>query len=154
MVDYLDVLLDVGSPLADAEKVIAATRAHRPDLAGKLAVVFPRAMRGLAGFRQARPPRSRFPMPFMVTAGNIVTMCYLTGDLKAALKLMLMHRTYARPSEATSLLVEDFLRPASSRFPGLDQYALLLCPQERGQPTKTQAFDDTLILDNPRSWAS
>ena len=72
LVDYLDEMLKAGSPASDGEKLLAAIRVHHPELSGKLSVMFPRAMRGLAGFRKARPARSRFPMPFMVTAANVV----------------------------------------------------------------------------------
>ena len=149
LVDYFDALLAAGSPTHEAEKTLAATRVMHPSLTAKLSVVFPRASRALAGFKKACPARSRLPMPFMITAANVVTMAYLQPDLQAALKLLVMHVTYLRPCEATGLRVADLLPPASARFPGLDSYALMVCPVERGKATKAQAFDDTLLLDKP-----
>ena len=61
LLDYLDVLLEEGNECGDAEKVVAAVKHHMFSVPGASAM--PRVTRALKGFRKARPPRSRAPIP-------------------------------------------------------------------------------------------
>ena len=61
LLDYLDVLLEEGNEHGDAEKVVAAVKHHMFSVPGASAM--PRVTRALKGFRKARPPRSRAPIP-------------------------------------------------------------------------------------------
>ena len=46
-----------------------------------------------------------------------------------------------------SFLVEDLVRPAGSAQSALNCHALIVAPQDRKHPSKTQTYDDTVLLD-------
>jgi hypothetical protein len=48
-----------------------------------------------------------------------------------------------------SLRAEDILPPSQGRAALLREWSVFLRPEERGEPTKTGTFDETLYLDHP-----
>ena len=148
LADYLDEISEDGAPLHEAEWMVAAMRARYPEYSGRSGLGLPRADRSLKAFSREHPPRSRHPMPHEVTAANAVQLLNRYG-LSDALRLLLQESCYLRPGEASNLQVRDLLRPVTDEPGGMQFWSILIAPQERGQPTKTQCFDDTLFLDGP-----
>lgn len=57
--------------------------------------------------------------------------------------------TYARPSELMAMRVSDVVAPAPRSIEALASPAVILCPRERLVQTRTQQFDDTVLLEHP-----
>ena len=58
---------------------------------------------------------------------------------------------YLRPSEADRLCLGDVIPPVQGGGPGCEHYSLLLAPFERAVATKTQGYDEALMLDDARA---
>ena len=148
LIDYLDAVLEDGGSRSTAEYAVAAVRSIFPIYSGKAGVPMPRVDRALRGFRRVTPARSRFPMPLTVTAAVAVSFMAL-GDWEGGAQILLTHYCYLRPCEVRALRNCDLLAPIPGENPGLAFWTLLIAPSERGERTKTQTTDDTLLLDHP-----
>ena len=60
---------------------------------------------------------------------------------------MVQFDTYLRPSECLGLRVDQLIPPLPGS--GTKFWALLLAPEEEAIPTKTQEFDESILLDSP-----
>lgn len=144
--DYLDALLLKGAQRTEAEYAVSAVRAMLPQYSGRSGVGLPRAERALKGFRRLRPSKSRYPMPWPLTAATIMALWALNQS-QMALMVLLLHVCYLRPGEARQLRVEDLLAPGVQS----KAWAVVIAPQSRGEVSKTLTSDDTIFIDWP-SW--
>ena len=96
---------------------------------------------------EAAPSRSRVPLPLDWCFGLIA--CLLTaGAEQAAILLMRIFDTYARPGELSEPLWEDVIPPVTSMQSSfLNRVTLVIKPQERGLLTKGGEMDDPLSID-------
>ena len=142
---YLDFCYLEGLPADVGEKLIAALRFVRTDVAilGKAAL--PRGKRAAKGFAKVMPPRSRVPLPWEWCAGLAATL-HRQGHRDSAVALLTGFDTYVRPGALLKVTVADVLRPVAAQ--GLGRWGLILFPQERGELSKTGTQDDTVILGN------
>jgi hypothetical protein len=114
----------------------------------------PRIQRALRGFRKLRPLRSRIPCPYGVMAAIVAHLVFL-GKRPAALLVLTSFAAYLRPGEARRWLIKDLVRPiASARHRAARGaphafFGLMVAPAEDLLPSKTQTFDDTVVLDRP-----
>ena len=152
MLKHLDFLLADGSPLGDAEKTVAAARNARPALADE---DMKRIRKALAGYRKAKPPRSRPPLAPEIMAG-IVNIGLARGLRDEALQVLTQFSTYGRPSEVRDLRKGLGLIPPvrCQEAPALGLHVVSFAPQEDDpeafqSTTKTGVIDDCVILDNP-----
>ena len=146
LLDYFDVLMDSGAAAHVAEKVLAAAIDSRPWL-GDLSQQ--RLRKSLRGFRKAVPPRSRFPLAELTVAGLAMTLLSQGASVLARMCVLMMY-AYLRPGEARSLLVKHIVLPAAgSASAGLGVPSVIICPQEDLKASKTQTFDDTIVIDQP-----
>jgi len=145
LVDYLDTLLADGYPSGDGEKAVAAVIAATP---GTDRRQLPRTTRALKGFRKKRPPRSRLPIPEEVMAG-IVAFLWHRGEHTLALFVMTLFYGYFRPGEGRGFLCMDLNLPAGGPQESLNCVSLTVAPETRLEWSKTQTFDDTVLLDAP-----
>lgn len=60
---------------------------------------------------------------------------------------------FLRPGEAKVLFVDDLVVPANSAQDSMNCAAIVVAPEERGAPSKTATFDDTIRMDFPQ-WLS
>ena len=154
LADFLDVLLAEGGSRSDAEFTFAAVKAKHPTLGATGGL--PRAARALRGFRKAVPAKSRFPMPWPVTAAA-ATMLLEKGFREDALQILVLHEGYFRPGEVRAMRVEDLVAPMDVTCGSLREWALIVAPSDRNEVSKTQVSDDTIPLDSlewlgPQLW--
>lgn len=109
---------------------------------------WPRLQRAVRGARLTRPHQSRIPLAEEIVAA--IAAILIAWNLRPfALLVLLSTSAYLRPGEARALRVEDVLKPSKGRAKLLQCWSLFLAPQERGLPTKTGLYDETIYLDHP-----
>lgn len=98
-----------------------------------------RANRALKGWRRLAPGQSRKAFPLAVWSAICVEMVR-QQQVRMALFTILGLASYARPSELLSACrVFSLVPPTPMR----------ICAAELGHPSKTNEFDDSLLLDTP-----
>ena len=146
---YLDELYNDNEPSHVADQTVAAVKETISFVLGPM----PRAKRALAGFRKARPPRSRAPLALELMAA-------------IAMRLLAIHRwdmawlvavccySYRGPGDIRSLKYKQLIAPLRAADP-LQWRSINLAPQcesatEIQEVTKAGVIDDIINLDLPR----
>ena len=105
---------------------------------------FPFYLRALRGWRRLKPKYSRHPLPWPVLcAAAYYVRTRTPGDFEGMMALMLIFDAYLRPYEALWLRVKDFVRPVGNAW-----WCLVICPREAMRPSKTNTFDDSVLIDS------
>jgi len=104
----------------------------------------------LRGWRRLDPPLSRLPLPWPVVA-MIANMLMVMGCYECALICLLCFFTYFRPSEPFKLMSEHVVPPILLAGAGHQHWALTLHPYELHRPSKTQEYDESILLDRADS---
>ncbi|CAK0849368.1 unnamed protein product [Prorocentrum cordatum] len=99
-------------------------------------------------------------LPGKVKSGICALLIY-DGERSTALYVEAAFSGSFRPGELLRAKVGDLVKPGVSEETALRCWSLIVAPEERLQPSKTQAFDDTVIFDHPEwlgevlgSWAA
>lgn len=71
------------------------------------------------------------------------------GRVDTAMAVFTCCHCYLRPGELVNLRCQDLGLPMAGLQTGLGLHTLTIAPVERGNPSKTQTFDDTVIVDSP-----
>lgn len=146
LVDYFDTLAVQGWEANRAEKLLAGLVAQRPWLAGAR---LERVRRSLKGFRKMAPASSRYPLAEPLVAGLICQLLSDNADATARM-VFLMFVTYLRPGEARRLRRCHIVAPSTGRCrSGLQTPSVIVAPFEEKRASKTQTFDDTILVDGP-----
>ena len=103
-----------------------------------------RSWRALKGWSKRAPTRPRRPLPRMIWSGVCWEMVRNKKPLMA-IHVLMMVVTYWRPGELLQSMREDLIRPMHG-VPS--DWSLLFHPVQRGMPSKTQSYDDTIDLKN------
>ena len=141
---YIAHLLACGTPTSAIEGTVSAVLFF----ACTSLRCWPRLQRAVRGARLTRPHQSRIPLAEEIVAA--IAAVLVSWNLRPfALLVLLSMSAYLRPGEARGLRVEDVLRPSRGRAKLLRCWSLFLAPQERGLPTKTGLYDETIYLDHP-----
>ena len=146
---HLEELYRDGEDLSTARYAIAATLFFRPELRSRSPGMsnLPKMKQSLAGCAKLCAPRSRLPIPYPV-------MCMLAVralNLKAyaiGICMLFTFALYLRPSERLRLRKMDLVKP-SPRQAGFQHWSVVLHPAEMGVSSKTQEYDECLLLDLP-----
>ena len=140
----MDVMFLDGEAPARGEKLLAAVLWYHPSLSmdggGRMALT----RQALRGWRKVMPSVGR-----LAAIAMLVNYFYLTGRSAIGILTLLAVELYSRPSEPFRLRCQDVVLPSASAAP-LEKTAIVLHPWECGVPSKTQEFDETLLLDLPR----
>lgn len=144
--DYFDNLFLYGKSLAVGEKVTAAVEFAFIDYKGHLH----RAKRALRGWRHLCPPQSRLPLPKPIAYG-IAMILAAKGKKNMAVKVSTDFDLYLRPGEGLDILGKHIVPPVSRAGAQYQQFAVIIRDIEEGKPDKTGIYDNTLLLDNPRT---
>ena len=144
LLEYVTFLLTAGAPTSSVECVVNAVLFFNCTSTKH----FPRLQRALRGVRHTRPHRSRVPLAEEIVA-SIVAILIVWGLRPLALMVLLATSAYLRPGETRSLRAEDVLPPSQGRAVLLREWSLFLRPEERGEPTKTGTWEETIYLDYP-----
>ena len=145
LVEYMDDMMLKGRTAQEAEKVVAAVLHFN---AAVSRAMVPRVTKALRGFRKHSPPKSRVPMPEEIMAG-VCAVLQAKKEKRMALAVATCFYTYLRPGEARKLLTCDLVRPPGGAGEALQRWSLVVAPEERLEMSKTQTFDDTVLLDSP-----
>ena len=139
---YLNMSYSQGRLVSDGEVLLAGLLFFQPQH-GKLGGQ-KLARRALKGWRKRAPTRSRRPLPRMIWSG----VCWEKVRNKKplmAIHILMMIETCCRPGELLQSMRKDLIRPMHGVA---SDWSLLLHPVQRGVPSKTQSFDDTIDLKN------
>lgn len=142
---YMTAKFLEGHPAHRGDKLMAAVCHLRAAYGRRGPKSLPRANRALKGWRRLAPGHSRKAFPLAVWAAVCVEMARLR-QLRMALFTILGLASYARPSELLACKVFSLVPPTRQVT---DRWSLLLCAEELGRPSKTQEFDDSVLLDTP-----
>ena len=141
--DYADLEFLSGEGFEVGEKLLAALERWALVARQSRTVVLPRYRKALRSWRKNSPRRSRLPMPEEF-------MWLLTGALGAAgeVAMSLYHvslfDTYLRPTALLWLFTDDVVSPKQGEG---GTHVLIVSPVERDVATKTNTFDETVLLD-------
>ena len=80
---------------------------------------------------------------------GIVAFLWNRGEQVLALFVMTLFYGYFRPGEGRSFLCADLNLPAGGAQESLNCVSLTVAPETRLEWSKTQTFDDTVLLDAP-----
>jgi len=164
---YVNFLFLEMEPASVAETLRAALEAADPGLGKHGSYRLPLLRRAILGFSRAAPTAARLPT-VEVGLDAICEDLLDTGvfeDYEIALATQTMQSTYLRPGECFRLSLEDLVG-----FDGLEVSfkeasnplathaivpTLLVCPFERGRPSKNREFDQTVAVEDVRApWLS
>ena len=143
MLEYYDMLFLEGDTCNAGERVLAAWMALNPDFSRHGLQRLPRVSRALQGWRRADPGTTRPPIPWSATCLICLSLAQ-SGQVEAAVAVLVMFLAYLRPSELLALRNEDVI-PASSPA---GHVALLLHPSSRLEVSKVGLSDESLLLDS------
>lgn len=141
---YLD-----GEPSHFGEKLLASVTWMLPHLSRASGARMALTRQAIKGWIKLCPHGSRLPLPYCVV---MLIVNYLVGKglLEAAVLTWLEVETYCRPSEPLRLRCRDVVAGAAGAPPPHHLTSLVLHPLEMHIPSKTQEFDETVVLDLPR----
>ena len=103
----------------------------------------PRAHRELKGGRKLAPPRSRVPRALALWCALCAELCR-KGLHQMAVYVLISVECYLRPSEEFRLRALDLVEPSNFS----EHRGLVVCAEDLGVASKTQEFDDSLLLDS------
>ena len=150
LVEYYDYTFLLGSQSDTADKTIAAWMNAYPQFGKHGHLRLPREARARQGFHRLAPGCSRAPLAIMIVAA--LAMAVAAGRSPAAremaLAIILSFSAYLRPGELLRLRPSDVVPPTGPKGSPLDVTAIIISPIERLEPSKTNTYDDTILLDS------
>jgi hypothetical protein len=129
--------------LSEMANCISSVRDRFPQLSRHGDIRLPRVYRAMAGWRKRQPSLTRAPPPAVLVYA--VAGMLLHTEVVAALALLMMFSTYARPAESLRLLRNAFVPPGSS----VAFYSINLNPEEGPESSKVGARNESIMLDDP-----
>ncbi|CAE7411650.1 unnamed protein product [Symbiodinium sp. KB8] len=149
---YLNSLFWQGEKPYRGEKFLAGWMHRHPQFGRVGDQKLARSWRALKGWRRLCPSGSRKPMPLGLWCALAVELARV-GQVRMALFVMVSVSTYCRPSELLALPTSSLIPPSQGI---LDEWALLVAPQEFRHPTKTGEYDHSVALDSKflKPWAA
>ncbi|CAE7731551.1 unnamed protein product [Symbiodinium sp. CCMP2592] len=141
---YMNDLFLQGHPAHRGDKLMAGWMHCHPEFGRCGSKRLPRAWRSLKGWRRLSPGQSRKAFPLAVWAA-IACELVSRGFLRMAIFTMVALSSYARPSSLLACLVWQLVAPT----PQVTKYwSLLLDVEEKGKPSKTGLYDNSVLLDS------
>ena len=142
--DYFDEGFFQGRQPSTGERLLAALMDREPRFGRYGGDRLPRSWRALKGWRRMIPPRSRKPLPWPVWSA-LAWRLKDAGRLDMMLFTLMCVTGYFRPSELLRLRRGDLVPPAKHV---LKSWSVLIAPEEEKVPTKTQNFNDSVLMDS------
>jgi len=141
--EYLEHLYFEGYNHDAGDRLLASLRYCSLLLATLGKAALPRMQRSLRGFRRLAPGASRAPLPFVAVVAMIAAAFHL-GELLFGVALLVQFIGYLRPHELLLLTARHIVPPSISE-PG--KWGILIAPEELAIRSKTQQFDENVVLD-------
>ena len=138
MLEYLEALYFGGHAANKGDFVMAALRYFRSEIS------LPRCARAMKGYHRLAPGSSRAPLPW-VAACAMLGSALSRGEVEFATMLVTQFMGYLRPSELAGLTVSQIIAPTTAAQ--VRGWAILLSPQEDKRGSKTNQYDESLIMD-------
>ena len=135
-----------GERLNACKKAVAALVFFRPHFGRGAGCLLAGARQALRGWKRLDPPASRLPLPWAVVE-MIANALLFAQEYEAALVCLLCFFTCFRPSEPFKLLGKHVIAPCPRAGAGHQYWALTLHPFELHAPSKTQEYDESILLD-------
>ena len=150
LVEYYDYAFLLGSQSDTADKTIAAWMNAYPQFGKHGHLRLPREARARQGFHRLAPGCSRAPLAIMLVAALAMTVAAGRSPAarEMALAIILSFSAYLRPGELLRLRPVDVVPPTGPKGSPLDVTAIIISPMERLEPSKTNTYDDTILLDS------
>jgi integrase len=142
---WLDKRFLEGWNIQVANFAVASTKFMLPRFARHGGAALPRSLLALRGWKRKAPAHSRLPLPYEAVA-LIATKLWEKGCPWMAAYVLLNLTAYLRPSEALKLHREDMVAPSGGRYL---HWSVVLHPREKGMASKTQEYDEVVLLDQP-----
>ena len=147
--EYLDLLFTQGFGPEVGNRLIAAIRTLFPRYSRHGDLDMPRIVKAMKGWTRLTPSLSRWPLPWTMVAAALVTLWRRRKPVVVA-AIALSDVAYLRPGELATLRVRNLvepIRPGSTGATG--RFSLVIREEQSGIPSKTNTFDDSVILDRP-----
>ena len=113
---------------------------------------FPRSLRILKGFDKKASPTTKKPLPKEVVYALAHKLCLRRG-WRVAFAVVVQFDTYLRAHSLFDLEASDFLPPPKGVRSRLKKaWSLLVAPLERGVPTKTGLFNESILIGDKEAW--
>ena len=145
LVVYLNHLFWLGNQPHRGDKLLAGLLHAYPEFGKYGSRKVPRTWRALRGWRRLCPGRSRKPFPLAVWAA-VASELRRRGYVSMAVFVLVALSSYSRPSELLRCTVYSLVPPLRNT---LNEWSLLLSPEQEGHPSKTGEYDTSLTLDSP-----
>ena len=146
LLDYFDHLFFEGAHHSKGSRVLTAVLFFRPEWSRQRGQFLVKTRQALRGWAKLTPSMSRLPTPWEV----ICLICRLLvreGNWHMAAAVLMCAVFYFRPSEALQLQVCQLVPPLLNMHHSHRRWTVILHPMELGQPSKTNQWDDSRILD-------
>ena len=141
LVEYIDILYLDGEVQAASRNAVAGCMFPHPSFQRPQGSSLPGATKALRGWLAAGPLKARLPMPWELTCWAAV-QALTARRLDVAMALLIIFVFILRPNEARAVKCMDLVGPK-----GLVAFwTLVLHPFERGTPSKTGEFDETVMM--------
>ncbi|CAK0850468.1 unnamed protein product, partial [Prorocentrum cordatum] len=148
----MEIMFMEGGSLSAGEKLLASVQWAEPRLGRLGGKRMPVCRQCLRGWRRAAPAGGRLPLPYDVVA---LLACWMIcqGLRPHALAILMMMELYLRPGEPFLLRGRDVVAGSLSGAREWTPTSVLLHPFEMRTPSKSQEFDQTIVLDLDRQAA-
>ena len=147
VVEFLTESFFEGERVEFAQKLLASLGFLLPRQAGEGGRLLTRSKRAVRGWARLAPPVTRMPLPWPVAAALCHELVRM-GAKEAAIATAVTFSQFLRPVEMLRLQPEDVVAPPRRGPRGTRAWALILHPEERGQPSKVGLFNETVVADN------
>ncbi|CAK0850412.1 unnamed protein product [Prorocentrum cordatum] len=148
----MEIMFMEGGSLSAGEKLLASVQWAEPRLGRLGGGRMPVCRQCLRGWRRAAPAGGRWPLPYDVVA---LLACWMIcqGLRPHALAILMMMEMYLRPGEPFLLRGRDVVAGSLSGAREWTPTSVLLHPFEMRTSSKSQEFDQTIVLDLDRQAA-
>ena len=144
LTEYLEDLYFRGYNHSEGDALMASLKYFSHALATARPDPLPRASRSLRGFRRLAPGCSRAPLPWVAVCA-MAGAAVADGSYLFAVALILQFVCYLRPHELLNLKQHQVVEPVRGSL--TSSWSLLLSPQELGRGSKTNQFDESVLVD-------
>ena len=141
LAETMEELFYEGMAPPERQKLKAALLFVHPVLKAGGPRCLPKSVQALKGWRKLDPPRSRLPLCLEALA-LILDRLLVNGFFEEVLVTALAVHAYLRPSEAFRILARHLVPPTGS----IAAWSLTLHPYEGRHPSKTEVFDEALLV--------
>ena len=142
---YLNEQFGRGADLGLGQKLVAAVKFQLPEFSKNGKERLPRSAQTMAGWRKRNPPRARLPLPWEAFAAILIWLVRVKGERQLARGLALAYHAYLRPVDLFGLRVGQLFPPVQGSR-SARRWGLVMYPRELGVPSKTGAYDESVVL--------